>query len=183
MKGWDFIMARTIMVVGRGTSVARLSYDGKKNTYKATEFQAVVDSNVQGCTRINCLAVVVHTMTQLRDTVKIQDTNEVANIFTVGLVSDMVHRGTFKHWLNGEGKKLDGSEVSETEMNLWREFTELYKDLFMNVNIRNISDTSIPEKSKFKVSAEQKALNQLTAKVWEMVKDEEPAQEQDVEGL
>jgi hypothetical protein len=163
------IMAKTVFIVGAGNDVARLSYDTASNKFKTTEFEPSVDGSVKGNVRINALAVVNHTLRQLKEG-GLFENKEIQTIYTVGLVTDMIHKGTIKFWLNSDGKKFDGSDVNEVEMGLWNEFIALYMENFTKIVIRNIKDAQLPEYPKFKPSQEDKNLDKLQKMVWLMVK-------------
>lgn len=175
-------MAKTIMIVGKGNEVARLSYNSQKNSFKATNFESVVGADVKGNVRINCLSVLVHTMQQLKE-MKAEESSEITTVYTIGLVSDMISKGTFKYWINGEGKKLNGDDVSDIELALWNKFTGLYLEMYMNIIIKNVSDCSLPAKPRFKPSVEQQNLAKLAEKVWDRVIPSEPEEEIEEEAL
>lgn len=171
-----------IMVVSRGGEVCRISQNPSKGTTKKMVYEACVEPSIQGATRINCLSIIVETMRKLKEG-KLEETKDIATIYTVGLVSDMVDHGTFKHWMNNGGKKLDGSAVNETELLLWGEFVTLYKELFMNLNFKNISAISIKDNARFRPTKEQIALSKLATMAWESVAEAEPVVEENADGL
>lgn len=167
---------KSILIVARGSEVARLSYDSKVNTSKTAVFEAVAGDN----TRANALAVVNHSLRQLKESGCAK--GDIVTIYTVGLVSDMVANGTFKYWIR-EGKKNDGSPVEDVELGLWKEFAELYQEMFLNINIKNISTLKLPERSKFKPTKEQMILDKLVAKAWELIQAPAEPQFEESEAL
>jgi hypothetical protein len=170
-----------LIIVGRGGEVCRVSNNPVKGTTKLLNYDPCVPANVTGANRINCLSIVVATLQQLKEA-KMDEGKDIATIYTVGLVSDMIHNGTFKYWLNGGAKKLDGSDVDEHEIALWTEFVGLYKELFMNVNFKNVSSLNPPKNLRVRLTQDQIALNKLASMAWERVAPAEPVVEE-AEGL
>lgn len=160
---------RNIIVVGRGNSVTRISYDALEKKANAQDYNGVVTTEVTGSTRINCLAVVNRTMEQLTELDLSKDTNPVL-ILTVGMVSDMVHNGTALYWIKNGGKKNDGTAVNAEEMGLWNRFYELYAQLLTNVVFKNVSDIKIPKNPRYAITMEQRVLNDYIEKAWDRVK-------------
>lgn len=151
-----------ICVVSKGAGAVRLIRGNGKVT--KTEYEAVVPASERASTRVNALGGVVHTLRQLQESR--DKITGIVNIYTVGLVSDVVQRGTFKYWLL-EKKTSDGQELNPAEIELWEEFLELYTELFSFVNIKDISTASIPQNPRFRVSREQQALAKLASMAWD----------------
>jgi hypothetical protein len=160
---------RNIVIVGRGDSVSRISYDAKARKASAQDYNGIVGADVKGSTRINCLSVVVRTMEQLKEKDMSADTTPTL-ILTVGMVVDTINSGTFKYWVLDGGKKLSGDAVNETELELWNRFTELYKEMYLYITFKNVSDVKIPKNPRYAISMEQRALNEYVEKAWDRIK-------------
>ena len=160
---------RNIVIVGRGNSVARISYDAVARKASAQDYNGIVAAEVKGSTRINCLSVIVRTMEQLAEKDLSEETNPTL-ILTVGMVVDMINDGTFKYWVLGGGKKLSGEEVNATEIELWNKFADLYKEMYLYVTFKNVADIKIPKNPKFAISMETRALNDYVEKAWDRIK-------------
>lgn len=174
---------RNIVIVGRGNSVARISYDAVARKASAQDYNGIVATDVQGSTRINCLSVVVRTMEQLAEKDLSAETTPTL-ILTVGMVVDNINDGTFKYWVLGGGKKLSGDAVNDTELELWNRFAELYKELYLYVTFKNVADIKIPKNPRYAVSMEQRALNDYVEKAWDRIKVTAPEiEESDNEAL
>lgn len=167
------VMSRNIIVVGKGNSVARLIFDMETKKAKAIDYDGAVSSSVNGATRINNLAVVVRTMEQLAEK-DMSENKTVTTFYTVGMVTDMIHRGTFKHWMLNDGKKADGSAVNETELDLWNRFAELYTQLYMHVTFKDVATAKLPRNPRYAISEEQRLLDGYVKSAWERIKPEEP---------
>jgi hypothetical protein len=160
---------RNIVIVGRGDSVSRISYDATARKASAQDYNGIVGADVKGSTRINCLSVVVRTMEQLKEKDLSKETAPTL-ILTIGMVVDSINDGTFKYWILGDGKKLSGDAVNETELELWNKFAELYKDMYLYVTFKNVSNVKIPKNPRYAISMEQRALNEYAEKAWDRIK-------------
>jgi hypothetical protein len=160
---------RTVIIVGRQNSVARIFYDSVARKASAVDYQSVVPEGTQGETRINNLAVVVRTLEQLQEK-GISEEKEPTMIYTVGMVVDSINKGTFKYWLKNGGKKLDGTAVNTEEMDLWTRFAELYKDMFVDVAFKDVKDGAIPKNPRFQVTKQQRIDAEYIQKAWDRVK-------------
>ena len=174
-------MSRNIIIVGRGEQVTRMVTNGKNA--KAVDYSSVVSENVSGATRINCLAVLVRTLEQLKDKKDKDGLEDVTNIYTISMVVDMVNRGTFKHWAQNSWKKNDGSNVNEVEKELWEKFSDLYIDLFWNVTIKDASTARVPRNPRYQVTQEQRALDFYVRSAWDRVKPVEPTVSENDEAI
>ena len=172
-------MSRNVIVVGKGSSVSRLVFDMETKKAKAVDYDHAVASTVTGAVRINALAVVVRTMEQLQEKIQAGE-NSVTTIYTLGMVTDMIHRGTFKHWILNDGKKNDGSEVNSTELELWNKFAELYTSMYMNLTFKDVATAVLPRNPKYAITDEQRLLDSYVKSAWERIKPEEPTVEEGV---
>lgn len=163
-----------ILIVSKGGGALRLIRNRTSGKVTKTEYEEVAS----GATRVNALKGVVCTLEQIYDTR--DKISGVVNIYTVGLVADVVQRGTFKYWLL-EGKTSNGQELNPVELELWKKFVELYTKMYGFINIKNISSASVPRNPKFHVSREQQALARLASIAWDECP--EPAVESDVADL
>jgi len=159
------VMFRTY-IVGRGENVARVMLNTEKNKYSTLMYEAVVSDSTRASTRINCLAGLVHTMRQLQE--HKDKLKGVSVIYVVGMVSDAIQKGTFKYWLL-DGKTSNGETLHETEIELWQQFAELYKDMYLNVVIRNISNAVLPRNSRFAITNEMRVDDKFSRMAWELV--------------
>lgn len=72
------------------------------------------------------------------------------NINVNPLLASYIKKGTYKYWVT-YGKSANGKVVREKELNLWKEFNELYNKIFGRVNIyslNNILSNNIKVNSK-----------------------------------
>jgi len=163
-------MARNVIIVGRGNSISRLIYDPATQKASATDYTGLVNTEIKGSTRINCLSVLVRTLQQLSEKEGFLEETTPTVVYTVGMVADTINNGTFKHWLLGEGKKLNGEAVNESELELWQEFSRLYTELFSHIIIKNVADIRIPKNPRYAISMEQRILNDFVEKAWDRIK-------------
>lgn len=159
-----------VFIVSRGTGAVRIMKNKANGKITQTEYETVVPASERASTRINALGGVVHTLRQLQE--NRDKITGIVNIYTVGILSDVIQRGTFKYWLL-EKRTSDGQELNPAEIELWEEFLELYTSLFAFVNIKDIRTASIPQNPKFRVSREQQVLAKLASMAWD--KCPEPA--------
>lgn len=178
---------RNIFIVGRSTAVVRLSYDAVARKANLKEFEGIVNETVKGVSRINCLAVVVATMEQLK---AMKDAGDLAEdktptlIITLGMVTDMIADGTFKYWAKNGGVKSDGTAVDSKESEAWAAFAALYQELYMDVTFKNVSDVKLPKNPRYAISMEQRTLADYAEKAWDRVKITAPeVEEADGESL
>lgn len=157
-----------VFVVSRGGGAARIMRNRVSGKVTQTEYEEVASG--ERSTRVNALAGVVHTLRQLYDAR--DKISGIVNIYTVRLVSDIIQRGTFKYWLL-DGKTSDGQELSQTELELWKEFLNLYTEMFAVVNIKDISSVNIPKSPRFRITRDQAVLAKLASMAWD--KCPEPA--------
>lgn len=151
-----------VYIPARGTAVSRLVFNQASSKYAVLEYDSVVGSDVKAATRINALAGLVHTLNQFKE----KGLTGVNVIYTVGLVSDQIQRGTFKYWI-AEKKTSSGEPLHETELELWEAFAEVYQDLFLNVVIKNLSSATIRRGSQFAISNEQRIDDKYAQLAWD----------------
>lgn len=161
--------AMRFYIAGRNNITGRVYLNMGNNGVQYNEYEATVADTVKGSTAINALAVMTRTMQQIKD---MKENNVVFTepivIYTLGMVSDQITRGTFKYWV-ASGKRNSGQELPEVEMNLWKEFTALYQDLFLDVIIKNISSASVPKKSKYPISKQQRNDDKIVGMLWDKI--------------
>lgn len=162
---------RNIIIVGRGSEVARVTYDSVANRANAKDFTGVIPSNVAAATRINTLSVVVLTMEQLltkKQAGELEQEKHPTQIVTVGLVTDMIDMGTFKYWLKS-GAKSDGTAVHPAELEMWAKFAELYVQLYTDITFKNVSKLKLPKNTRYAISNEDRILADYAAKAWDRI--------------
>lgn len=168
---------RHIIIVGRGNGLTRVSYDSTANKANAKDYTGVIDSMVASSTRINALSVIVLAMEQLLEKNvdgSLSAEKQPTQIFTLGQVTDMIDNGTFKYWLKNGGKKSDGEAVHADEIELWTRFSELYKELYLDITFKNVSKLKLPKNSRYAISNEDRILADYAAKAWDRVKIQVP---------
>jgi hypothetical protein len=169
---------RKIIIVGRGTSICRVSIS--ENAAKLKEFNGVVPEIVTGSTRINALACINHTLEQLLPEVLEGKLKEPTVIYTVGLVVDMIHNGSCKYWLLGDGcKKITGEQVCQEEMAQWTKFFELYAQMILHIIFKDVSSLAIKKGSRIPVTNEQRILNGYVEQAWKKTELIAPTLEED----
>lgn len=164
-------MSKSIIIVGRNCAISRCVYDQAERKKMFIDYSSVVPSTTVGATRINALAVVNRTLTQIQEKLAAPGAvaGEPTTIYTLGIVTDMIHNGTFKFWLANDGHKKDGSAVDPMEMELWREFSELYSALYNNICFKDVAKLKIQERPKYPISTEQRVLFQVLEETWKRV--------------
>lgn len=164
-----------IYIAGRNGATARVFLNAATGKFSSNEFEPVVPYSMKASTRINCLGALVYTLGELKE--KKDNLKGVSAIYTVGMVADAISRGTFKYWLL-DGKTSSGEELSQEEIGLWNEFTQLYMELFTNVVIKNISTASLPRTTKYMVTSEMRMDDKYSKLVWDKVPNVEDSQEE-----
>ena len=161
-----------VFIAGKNGVTGRVFVNMDTQEPKFTEYKEVVTATEKGATGINALNAMVKTMAQLKD-LKDNGTTftEPVIIYNLGMVADQIERGTFKYWLN-TGARLNGTELTPIEMNLWTEFAGLYQELFLDVIIKNISTATPPKNSKYPVTAQQKFDGVIATRLWDKLPKE-----------
>lgn len=168
---------RNIIIVGRGNGLTRVTYDSTANKANAKDFTGVIDSRVGASTRINALSIVVLTMEQLfakKEAGELDAEKYPTQIFTLGLVTDMIDNGTFKFWLKS-GAKSDGEAIHPDELELWAKFSELYVQMYTDLVFKNVSRLKLPKgNTRYAISNEDRILADYAEKAWDRVKIQVP---------
>lgn len=164
-----------VYIPARGASVSRVVFNQESSKFSTLEYDAVVPASVKASTRINALAGVVHTLSQFKE----KGIKGIAVVFTVGLVSDAITKGTFKYWL-ASGENSSGEKLNETEVELWNQFAELYSEMYLNVVIKNISSATLPRNTRFAITNEQRIDDKYSKLAWDKLPEVGEAEE--VEG-
>lgn len=163
---------RNIIIVGRGSEVARVTYDSVANKANAKDFTGVIPTTVAASTRINTLSIVVLTMEQLlakKEAGELDSEKQPTQIVTVGLVTDMIDMGTFKYWLKS-GTKSDGTAVHPAELEMWAKFAELYVQMYTDITFKNVSKLKLPKgNTRYVISNEDRILADYAAKAWDRI--------------
>lgn len=111
------------------------SSDTKKK--KLVLSNCLVETDIANSARINCLSRTVDVLKQLTENKNFTENTEI-KVFTIGLVADIVNKGTFKKWLRNGGVRSDGTKIPEVELQLWRDFFELFQNNFNSIEIYNV---------------------------------------------
>ncbi|MCY7866077.1 hypothetical protein [Bacillus atrophaeus] len=164
-----------VYIPARGASVSRVVFNQESAKFSSLEYDAVVPASVKASTRINALAGVVHTLSQFKE----KGVKGISVIFTVGLVADAIQRGTFKYWLES-GENNAGEKLHETEMDLWKQFAELYQEMFLSIVFKNISSATLPRNTRFSITNEMRIDDKYSRIAWDKLPEVGEAEE--VEG-
>lgn len=146
---------RTFIASNKG-GASRIVLNTTTKKFGSTVFEAYGDS-----ARINALAVLNSTMSEIKE----KNVKGLHVFYVPGVVADAVQQGYFKYWL-ATGKNSKGEELSKEELELWAEFAEHYQAMYLTAVVKNIKSASLPERRRFKVTAEQEQDNVLQGKAW-----------------
>jgi hypothetical protein len=158
---------KNLVIVSFGQEVARVSYDTKGGSPKATTYEALAgESN-----RTNCLAIVIHTMEQLKEA-KIKDN---ISIYGLNVVVNTITR------LNNTKKTLsainiddeesiltaffEGLNVSELEKELWEKFLAINTDMPL-VRFNSLPNKAVVDKMKKSTSGFERNLAKAIVTAW-----------------
>lgn len=158
---------KAIIIVGKKDFMTKKSFDmvSKKKSKLEEIVRPVVKAEVLGSTRINCLAVIVATMK------KIQENNADGELFVIYTLDQFISWiDTAKYWIR-DGKKSDGTDVLAAEVELWKEFYTLYKEMFEDVIFKDSSKLRLPKNPKFAISEDQRAFSKELDEIWKLVNE------------
>lgn len=167
---------RTILIAGQGATVAKAVINTTEHKKMDPKIQESVCLDPAIGIRNNVLNVI---NTSLKGMLAQKNTGtlspEPVIFHTVSRVVDFIHNGTPLYWMANGGKQLDGTDVNAQELELWREFYQLYSQLVGNVAFKDLK--SIPQvnvntyrNSRFTITAETKLVSETVSKLWELVK-------------
>lgn len=87
--------------------------------------------------RINCLSEMIDNINKMTANENFVEDKTELKIWTLGIVSDIVNKGTFKKWINNGGKKSDETSISDIELQLWKDFAIVYAKHFNSIEVYN----------------------------------------------
>lgn len=70
-------------------------------------------------------------------------------MYVITALSDIIANGTYKYWIL-TGKKSSGEDVDPNELELWKQFHELYTQYGLYIHIKDIHKCLLPKNSRFK---------------------------------
>lgn len=160
-----------IIITTEGATTMRYSLSSDANgrtVAKKFQPEAAVGAEETAATRINALNDIVNVMKKI-DAKSTFD--KPITIIANDNCIKLIYAGTPKFWFSTGGKTLAGTDINETEMNLWAEFYSLYAKNIMRICFKKIGDyTSLQKATKFTITAEQKLVMQYINAAWKETK-------------
>jgi hypothetical protein len=161
-----------MIIVGKKSFMVKKVYDlDKKTKSKLDEdIKPVVPETVVGATRINCLSVIVETLKN------IQAHNADGELFVIHTLDQFISWvDTAKYWIR-DGKKLDGTEVNAVELDLWKEFFTVYKEVCEDVIFKDSAKLRLPRNPRFAITDDQRSFAKEIDAIWQVVNTKAPVE-------
>ena len=162
-----------IIITAQGTATNRIIINGTKKV--KFNFDCVAGPEIKGNTRINALNICDKTLKQLSESEHIKsESSEPSVIYNCKMLSSAIENGFPLYWLNNGGKTLSGDTISETELNLWKEFYSEYAKNITKVIFKDSSDFVASRKnSKFPPRAADSEIISAIDESWKIVKSQQ----------
>ena len=160
-----------IIITTEGATTMRYSLSSDTNgRIVARKFQPApaVGAEETAATRINTLNDIVNVMKKIDAK---DDMEKPITIIANDNCIKLIYAGTPKFWFATNGKTLGGSDINQTEMDLWTEFYTLYARNIMRICFKKIGDyTSLQKATKFTITTEQKLVMRSITEAWKETK-------------
>jgi hypothetical protein len=119
--------------------------DDKISTLAYNDKLLPLSQSDNGATTINSLHVVNDLMKRILK-LKIANNGHLENTCFITIPDKLckaIQKGSYKTWIKNNGVAGNGNKLSEVEVKEWTVFANLYSELFMDINFRNIAHYSI----------------------------------------
>lgn len=140
---------KTLVILGKDNYFLKFVMDsitkGVSKVDPEKPLECIVGSEVPGATRINALYNVILTMRNIKE--KNTD-SELFRIYTLDQFLSCME--TSKYWIR-TGTKNDGTAVLPAELELWKEFFGLYKEICEDVIFISASKLRLPNKPTYPI--------------------------------
>lgn len=163
-----------IVVVGKKDAIIAVNFeecnDSAPNCLYYKSDKLPLDHNTKGATTLNSLYVVNEFLKQIKMLRQAGAVNGVHYFVIPDVLHDRVSKGTFKNWVL-KGEYRNGKSIDKQELELWADFTRLYKDLFDVVEFRALSLYNM-KKPKFNIE-QVKYTNDVISQCWDLIAEYE----------
>lgn len=127
----------------------RVSDDLKKRSNSMVKSE--VDKDFKSYTRLKILDEVISILKEFdkgyenkelcsrKSKSKLDSKDIFITIYSISLFSDAINKSFFKKWIRSNGAKSTGGEISQKEVEMWKEFSKLYAKHLTSFEFKNCS--------------------------------------------
>lgn len=133
---------KNVIIYGELDYVLTANFNSAKEKAKVLEYTAKMlpmQQNENGATAINCLHVLNNILADIQ---KLKANNEINGVCYITIPDKLykaIQKGTYKSWLKNDGTAKTGLVYPKKEINEWIKFSNLYSNLFLDINFRNLT--------------------------------------------
>lgn len=134
---------QNIFIVGTMDYVLAVNYAGITSQVRCLEFKEHVlpiNREHSKAAELNALSILNKYLKNIVQLATLTKTDNIMCYITIpDKLYNYIQKGTYKNWLKN-GVTMSGNPISEAELKLWKEFTNLYIKSFEHVNFKSLMD-------------------------------------------
>lgn len=87
---------------------------------------------------VNYIYIINKYLNKIKEEIK-NNKNISCRFFINQRIYSIITKGTFKYWILNGKTESSGKEIPEIELEMWREFSNLYSEIFANVTFTSLN--------------------------------------------
>lgn len=134
---------QNIFIVGTMDYVLAVNYAGITSQIRCLEFKdhvLPINRDHNKATELNALSILNKYLKNIVQLSTLTKTDSIMCYITIpDKLYNYIQKGTYKNWIKN-GTTMSGNPISQEEIELWKEFTNLYIQSFEHVNFKSLMD-------------------------------------------